>query len=225
MLPSDIVVYGSADMPETDGATIGGAADFTPCIAFYEITPAGSVDVISSSLDDTATTIAYSGRDSTGSVQSQALTLNGQSWVTGSQSLERLLCAALSGANANGPLADPSGTPAVGDVALAAHSCVLPAGAVTTDATVRNAQAGSANHSGTTPSLFKRQSGNGAVVSIGQIIWTKSGTGASQLRRSSLLWVTALILSRSAETGVLCRTTRPLIRSCRRCCSRSRRIQ
>jgi len=183
VLPSDIVVYGSAHMPETDGAAIGGAVDFTRRVAFYDITPAGSVDVISSSLDDTATTIAYSGRDSTGSVQSQALTLNGQSWVTGSQSLERLLCAALSGANANGPLADPSGTPAVGDVALAAHSCVLPAGAVTTDATVRNAQAGSANHSGTTPSLFKPQSGNGAVVSIGQIIWTKSGTGASQLRQ------------------------------------------
>ena len=88
MLPSDIVVYGSADMPETDGATIGGAADFTPCIAFYEITPAGSVDVISSSLSDTATTIAYSGRDSTGAVQSQTLTLNRQSWVTGSQSFE-----------------------------------------------------------------------------------------------------------------------------------------
>ena len=52
-----------------------------------------------------------------------------------------------------------------------------------TTATVRNAQAGSANHSSTTPSLFKPQSGNGAVVSIGQIIWTKSGTGASQLRQ------------------------------------------
>jgi hypothetical protein len=80
-------------------------------------------------------------------------------------------------------LADPGGTPAVGDVPLAAHSCVLPAGAMTTDATVRNAQAGSANHSGATPSLFKPQSGDGAATSIGQIIWTKSGTGVSQLRQ------------------------------------------
>jgi hypothetical protein len=183
VLPSDIVVYGSADMPESDGTTIGGAVDFTRRVGFYDIAPAGSVDVISSSLSDTATTIAYSGRDSTGAAQSQILTLNGQSWVTGSQSLERLLCAALSGASANGPLADPGGTPAVGDVALAAHSCVLPAGAVTTDATVRTAQAGSANHSGTTPALFKLQSGDGAVVSAGQIIWTKSGTGANQLRQ------------------------------------------
>ena len=70
VLPSDIVVYGSAHMPETDGATIGGAVDFSRRVAFYDITPAGSVDVISSSLGDTATTIAYSGRDSTGAVQS-----------------------------------------------------------------------------------------------------------------------------------------------------------
>ena len=68
-------------------------------------------------------------------------------------------------------------------MALAGHSCVLPADAVTTDATVRTAQAGSANHSGTTPVLFKLQSGDGAVVSAGQIIWTTSGTGANQLRQ------------------------------------------
>ena len=103
--------------------------------------------------------------------------------MTGSQSLERLLCAALSGASANGPLADPGGTPAVGDVALAAHSCVLPVSGVTTDATVRTAQAGSASHSGTTPALLTLQSGDGALVSAGQIIWTKSGIGANQLRQ------------------------------------------
>jgi hypothetical protein len=183
VLPSDIVVYGSADMPETDGAAIGGAVDFTRRVAFYDITPAGSVDAISSSLSDTATRIAYSGRDSTGVIQSQTLILNGQSWVTGSQSLERLLYAALSGASANGPVANPGGTAAVGDVALAAHSCVLPSGAVTTDATVHTAQAGSANHSGAAPALFKLQSGDGAGVSAGQIIWTKSGTGANQLRQ------------------------------------------
>src|SRR5215475_4094986 len=161
VLPSDIVVYGSANMPEADGATTGGAVDFTRRIAFYDITPAGSLDVISSLSSDTATKIVYSGRDSTGAIQSQALTLNGQSWVTGSQSLERLLYAALSGASANGPLANPGGTPAVGDVALAAHGCVLPPGAATTDATVHTGQAGSANHSGSTPALFKLQSGDG----------------------------------------------------------------
>ena len=29
VLPSDIVVYGSANMPEADGATVGGAVDFS----------------------------------------------------------------------------------------------------------------------------------------------------------------------------------------------------
>jgi len=183
VLPSDIVIYGAAFMPETDGSTTGGSVDFTRRVAFYDISPAGSVDVISSSSSDTATKIAYSGRDPTGAIQNQTLTLAGQSWVTGSQPLERLLYAALSGASANGPVADPGGPPAVGDVALAAHSCVLPSGSATTDTNVRTAQTGSANHSGTTPALLKLQSGDGAAVSVGQIIWTKTGTGSNQLRQ------------------------------------------
>src|SRR6266853_392169 len=102
VLPSDIVVYGSANMPEVDGAITGGSVDFTRRVAFYDIAPAGNVDVISSSPSDT---------------------------------------------------------------------------------TVCTAQSGSANHSGTTPTLFKLQSGDGATVSGGQIIWTKGGTGANQLRQ------------------------------------------
>ena len=142
VLPSDIVVYGSANMPEADGATTGGAVDFTRRIAFYDISPAGNIDVVSSSASDAATKIVYAGRDSTGAIQNQTLTLNGQSWVTGSQPIERLLYAALSGASANGPLSNPEGTPAVGDVVLAAHGCVLPSNAVTTDATAHTAQPG-----------------------------------------------------------------------------------
>ena len=152
VLPSDIVVYGSANMPESDGAMTGGAIDFTRRVAFYDIAPAGNVDVISSSASDTATKITYYGRDPTGVIQSQTLTLNGQTWVTGTQP-------------------------------LAAHSCVLPAGSVTTDVTIHTAQSGSASHSGTTPALFKLQSGDGASVSPGQVIWIKSGTGANQLRQ------------------------------------------
>ncbi len=183
VLPSDIVVYGCANMPEADGATTGGAVDFTRRVAFYDIAPAGSVDAISTSTNDTATKITYYGRDPAGVIQSQTLTLNGQTWVPGSQSLERLLYAALSGATANGPVANPAGTAALGDVALAARICVLPSGSVTSDAATRTAQTGSANHSGTTPALFKLQSGDGAIVSTGQIIWTKGGTGANQLRQ------------------------------------------
>src|SRR5207248_8464007 len=183
VLPSDIVVYGSVNMPEADGAINGGPVDFSRRVAFYDIAPAGNLDVMSSSASDTATKITFYGRDATGVIQNQTLSLNGQTWVTGSQSLERLLYAALSGATANGPAANPGGTAAVGDVALAAHSCVLPTGSVTTDATARNAQSGSANHTGTTPALFKLQAGDAASVSPGQVIWIRSGTGANQLRQ------------------------------------------
>src|SRR5207237_2426747 len=137
----------------------------------------GTVDVISSSASDAATKIIYYGRDATGVIQNQTLTLNGQTWVTGSPALERLLYAALSGATANGPVANPGGTAAVGDVALAAHGCVLPTGSVTTDATARNAQSGSANHTETTPALLKLQAGDAASVSPGQVSCTRSRTG------------------------------------------------
>ena len=94
VLPSDIVVYGAANMPEADGIATGGAVDFSRRVAFYDIAPAGKVDVISSSASDTATKIAYYGRDPAGVIQSQTLTLNGQTWVAGSHQLERLLFAA-----------------------------------------------------------------------------------------------------------------------------------
>lgn len=61
VLPSDIVVYGSANMPEADGAINGGPVDFSRRIAFYDIAPAGSVDAISSSASDTATEITFYG--------------------------------------------------------------------------------------------------------------------------------------------------------------------
>ena len=183
VLPSDIVVYGSVNMPEADGAINGGAIDFSRRVAFYDIAPAGNLDVISSSSSDTATKVTFYGRDATGVIQNQTLSLNGQTWVTGSQPLERLLYAALSGATANGPAANPGGVAAVGDVALAAHSCVLPTGSVTTDATVRTARSGSANHTGATPALFNLQAGDGATVSPGQVIWIRSGTGTNQLRQ------------------------------------------
>jgi hypothetical protein len=183
VLPSDIVAYGSANMPEADGVTIGGAIDITRRIAFYDVTPAGTCDVISSSASDTATKITVYGRDATGAIQNYTATLNGQSWVTGAQSFERLLYAAITGATANGPVANPGGTVAVGDVALAAHAAVIPASSVTTDATIHTMQTGSANAAGVTPALAKLQSGDGASVAVGQLIWTKGGTGPNQLRQ------------------------------------------
>src|SRR5215471_3311375 len=220
VLPSDIVVYGSANMPESDGATTGGAIDFTRRVAFYDIAPTGSVDVISSSTSDTATKISYYGRDPTGVIQSQTLTLNGQTWVTGTQPLERLLYAALSGATANGPVANPGGSAAIGDVALAAHSCVLPASSVTTDVTVHTAQSGSASHSGTTPALFKLQSGDGAGVSRGRLSGSKAAPGQTSCGRSLRLRATVRMWSQSTATGRPSRITPRRIRSFKECCLR-----
>lgn len=60
-----------------------------------------------------------------------------------------------------------------GDVLILDHTKVISA---------HTAQTGSANTSGTTPALFKLQSGDGASVSVGQIIRTTGGTGPNQIR-------------------------------------------
>ena len=173
VVPNNIVAYGSANMPEADGVTVGGAVDFTKRVAFYDITPNGFVDVVSSSTSDTATKMQVTGRDASGAIQTPAaVTLTGQTPVTGSQTFQRLLAAVITG-GAIGSLSNPGGTAAVGDVAVYAHTAIIAA---------HTAQAGSANTSGTTPPLFKLQSGDGASVSAGQIIRITSGTGVNTLR-------------------------------------------
>lgn len=170
---ADLNVYGSANMPEADTGTVGGAVDLTRMVSFSDLASATLMDVVSSSGSDTATKIAYYGRDSAGVVQNQTLTLNGTSKVAGNISLSRLLYGALSGASANGPVADPGGTPAVGDVALISHTLVLSA---------RTCQAGSANATGVTPPVIKLQSGDGASITLGMIIRLTGGTGSGQIR-------------------------------------------
>jgi hypothetical protein len=174
--PNNIVAYGSLNMPEADGVAVGGAPDLTKRVAFYDITPAGTVDVVSSSASDIATKMQVQGRDSTGVIQTPAaVTLNGTNPVIGSQSFERLLCAVITGAiTGSFPLSNPGGTAAVGDVAVYAHTPVISA---------HTMQTGSVNTSGATPPLAKLQSGDGANVSTGMIIRITSGTGANQLRQ------------------------------------------
>ena len=52
--PNDIVAYGSQYMPEADGIQVGGTVDCTKRVAFYDISPSGTVDWVSSSASDTA---------------------------------------------------------------------------------------------------------------------------------------------------------------------------
>lgn len=180
--PNQIVIYGSANMPEADSATVGGAIDLTKRVSFYDMSAAGAVDVVSSSASDTATKIQISGRDSTGTIQTPAaITLTGTTVIAsafGGQSFERLLAGVITGGAIAG-LSNPGGTAAVGDVAVLAHTRTISG---------HTAQAGSANTSGTTPPLFKLQSGDGATVGaltyngLGLVIRITGGTGSGQLR-------------------------------------------
>lgn len=173
--PSNIVLYGSADMPETDGTTTGGSVDTSKRIEFSDITPPGTMDYVSSAAGDTATKIKLTGRDSTGAIQSETVTLNGQTTINGTQNFERLLYAAASGASANGPIANPGGTTATGTLAALSHAPLL------VNRTPQSPY--SANISGATPPLVYLQAGDGATCTIGTIIRIVSGTGIHQLCR------------------------------------------
>jgi hypothetical protein len=173
---TEINIYGSANMPEADGVTVGGAVDLTKIITFSDMATTGTIDFVSSSASDTATKIQVAGRDASGIIQiPAAVTLTGTTKVLGSQSFQRLLYGAMSGASANGPLANPGGTAAVGDVAAMAHTLTI---------TAHTCQAGSANASGVTPPTIKLQSGDGASITLGMVIRTTGGTGSGQLRQA-----------------------------------------
>ncbi len=170
---SELNFYGSADMPEADGATVGGAVDFSKKVTFYDLTATGALDYFSSSASDTATKITLSGRDGTGVIQNETVTLNGTTQVAGSISFQRILYAASSGAGGGGPLANPGGTTAVGDLCAMSSTRTISG---------HTARAGSADHTGTTPPLFYLQAGDGASCQIGMVLRITGGTGANQIR-------------------------------------------
>jgi hypothetical protein len=173
-------------MPEADGVTVGGAVAFNIKPVFYDLASTQAVDIVSSSTSDTATKVQVAGRDSTGTIQTPvAVTLTGTTIISstfGGQTFQRLLFGVTSG-GAVGSLTNPGGTAAVGDVAVMGHTRVISG---------HTAQAGSANTSGTTPPLFKLQTGDGATLGVltfsgvGLIIYITGGTGAGQLRTISV---------------------------------------
>jgi hypothetical protein len=180
--PNQVAIYGSANMPEADGVTIGGAVDFTKRVTFYDIPATGALDVVSSSASDTAVKVQVTGRDASGTIQTPAaVTLTGTTVIAstfGGQTFQRLNAGVITGGAIN-TLTNPSGTTAVGDVAVMAHTRAISA---------HTAQVGSANTSGITPPIFKLQAGDGATIGaltyagLGLIIRITGGTGASQLR-------------------------------------------
>ena len=116
VLPSDIVVYGSANMPEADGAINGGAIDFSRRVAFYDGHQAGNLDrnieLIKRHSDQgySSMVVIRDWRDPGDETLSLTASVNVQPVLD--RVPERLLYAALSGATANGPAANPGGVAA-----------------------------------------------------------------------------------------------------------------
>ena len=157
VIPSDLAIYGSANMPEADGVTVGGSVDFTKRVDFSDVSPSGTLDAVSSVGGDGSTIIKYAVRDPSGAIQTvnQPLQSTATNPATGTQSAERLLYALVSGAGSNGPTTPPSGTAPTGDVALFAHTPVI---------ATHTAQGGS-NHTASAPALIQLQAGDGATLS------------------------------------------------------------
>ena len=93
-------------MPTADGATTGGAINTAIRVMMTDVASNGTVNVVSSSASDTAAVITTTGRDATGTIQSEAKTSNGTTPVSGAQTFERILKSVASGTTAVGDLAD-----------------------------------------------------------------------------------------------------------------------
>lgn len=187
MVLGNLIIYGSANMPEADGVTIGGAVDFTKRVQFADLPYAGltttdTLDVVSSSASDVGVKVQVAGRDGTGTIQTPAaITVNGtavESSTFGGQGFQRLLYGVTTGGSV-GSLSNPGGTAAVGDIAVMSHTKIV------TSHTVGGT---CSNTSGATPPLMHLQAGDGATLAglvyqgLAVIIRIKTGTGAGQLR-------------------------------------------
>jgi hypothetical protein len=74
---TDLVVYASANMPDVDTGTNGGAIDPLRRVAFTQIAANDDVEVLSSSASDTTQTVTVTARSIGGSIVSETKTLTG----------------------------------------------------------------------------------------------------------------------------------------------------
>jgi hypothetical protein len=181
VLQSDIVYYGAANMPDVDGATTGGAVDFTKRVVFNDIAPAGALSYYSSAAGDTAVTVTITGRDATGVIQTEAKTTNGITVVAGAQSFERLLKGVV------------TGTAATGDI-----------GALSTTAVATGtAQAGAAA-TASAPASMTLQAGQGASVALGQIVRATNNLPAGvQYQMRQIIGISGDVVSLNRDWGTV----------------------
>jgi hypothetical protein len=96
---TDIVVYASLNMPDTDSGVNGGAIDVLRRLAFTQIAANDTIQAVSASAADTTQTITVEGRSAAGAVVSSgAVTLTGTTAVNlpALGTVERVLKADLS---------------------------------------------------------------------------------------------------------------------------------
>ncbi len=192
--PSQIIIYGSANMPEADSATTGGNLDLTKRVMFADLPYQGltgsantdTLDVVSGTSGDSGVHVLVTGRDFTGAIATPAfVTCTGTTLIAssfGGQRFQRLQAGVITGGSIN-TLANPAGTAAVSDVAVISHTRILSGRTV--------GSTGSLNATGVNPPLFRLATGDGATLAglvyqgLGVIIRIIAGTGINQLRMVS----------------------------------------
>ncbi len=182
VLKSQLRLYGSANMPDVDSTTTGGAFTASKKVVFTDITPTGVLDYVSASASDTAVVLTVSGRDSTGVIQTEAKTLTGTTKVAGSQSYERLLKVVA------------SGTTAVGDTAVLSHTAIVAA----------HTAVAAAAATSTLDATVTLQSGDGASVFAGDIFRPTNNTPSGvnfQLRE--IINISGDVVSVSRDWGIV----------------------
>jgi hypothetical protein len=91
IVSSELILFASANMPNDDSSTSGGAIDTLRRIDFTQMAANDTVRMKSSSTGDTTQTGTVTGRKADGSVASETLTLNGTTNVTFANTYERIL--------------------------------------------------------------------------------------------------------------------------------------
>ena len=164
VLQSDVIIYGSATMPDDDTPTgIGGAIDTTRRVVFTDITTPGNLQVVSSAAGDTTQTVTVHGRDPAGLAISEGKTLTGQTAVamTANTTWERIRKAIKSATTS-------------GDIAVETATAIR----------TGTAQAGSAQTASAMASVTL-DTGASATDNAyrGMVVRITSGTGVGQIRR------------------------------------------
>ena len=103
VVAADLIVYGSANLPENDVDTSGGGIDRTIKILSVDMQDEGGSDTLEVLSDDAsdALTVTVTGRLSTGVVTSEAFTVAGTTPQSGAVTFERILKIVTSGVSAH----------------------------------------------------------------------------------------------------------------------------